>query len=553
MEDIFERNYHEIFAAEHDRRWKRLEFPADGTYLSPTQAAALLEEHLIVAEDLIAKAALRLSPFGWLWFLRRMPETIFGWGANLESTAAYDRALAEILTGRVNVTFHCDPFRVVGGSITYPLDENLVGQVLRLCARVSLFSDIERQYRRASKGTAYRVVGRHLEPEREAKRDEAIRDFDKRAMQERHALEAGSETVVFAHALTKVDEYKDFILLTAARDQSGFVTRLHKSRSIQPEVTFPARYSPVFATIDPLLDLVETARQLRPMPIEPGLPELITLLATLALESILLGNEHAFLSIQRAGYALRLHANLNEVYKHPLLRHARARIENVFGVTLPSTGVGLLQSLQVLQGSARPLVHGPIVRPLDSQQSAVDVHMATRRVLTVGTGALREETVFRNVVADSFEGLTRRIVRETGKAPSGSIADLVGRTIRSHGRNITDLDAIADVDGTILLISCKSIAATPEHVSGLHRSVRNTADRLEKHVNHWTKILDEVTTCPRGDNYDLTGHQVLGVVITPRLHWAGHGVGQEIAMNRADGRSIRMVSSLTELQAFLQA
>lgn len=227
-----------------------------------------------------------------------MPDKIFGWGADLESTAAYDRALAEILTGRVNVAFHCDPFRVVAGSITYPLDENLVGQVLRLCARVSLFSDIERQYRRALKGTAYRVVGRHLEPEREVKRDEAIRDFDKRSMQERYALEAGSETIAIAHALTSADKYEHFILLTAARDQSGFVTQLHESGSIQPEVTFAARYSPVFAVIDPLLDLVETARQLRPMPIEPGLAELITLLATLGLDSILLGNEHAFLSIQ---------------------------------------------------------------------------------------------------------------------------------------------------------------------------------------------------------------------------------------------------------------
>ena len=552
LAQLVDERYGDIFAAEHTRRLKRLEKPAVGTELSPLEAARLFESHYEAGQDLATLATLPLSSFGWLWYLRRLPNEVFAWGADLASTAPYDRTLAEIVSGRSSRPFLDDVVSTEGGAVTYPMDEGLIEHVLRYCARISLMSDIERQYRRAAKGTRFVSGETYLDRVPESARDEAIADYDTRAMRESRPLAAGSETLVVTSDPSELARFQHVVLLVFPRSEVGFAVRDRRAKRGDRDTVYFGQYVPQFAAIDPLLDLLDEARSKSAFPVEAGVPELMALLGLLGREAFKQRDEHILLGAQRTGYVLRRSRFFDDAYAGLLPTGLRDRIERAFGVVLPDTGEQLIDSLRELECSPRPLIHGPIVRDLNVGQYAIDLRMATNRLMAAGTGALRNDTVFKNTVADSFENLTRRIVDLEGKAPTGAIRELVGRVITREGNAITDLDAIAELPEGVLLISCKSVAGTPEQVAGLHAPIRNTAERLKQYVEDWKRILALLTAFPVGDNYDFTGRRLLGAVVTPRLQWAGHGVGNQEALTRDDGRALRWVSSLSELEEFLR-
>lgn len=552
LAEFVERRYGEIFQAELVRRLRRLDKPALGATLAPADAAALFEKHYEAIQDLAVRATLPLSAFGWLWYLRRLPDDVFGWGADLPSTAPYDRALAEIVSARSVTAFADDPGRIVAGSVIYPMDEGLIEHVLRFCARISLMSDVERQYRRAAKGSSFVVGESYLDRVADPVLDEAIRVHDLRAMDEELPVGAGSETLRVSIEADEAGQWRHVVLLAFPRSEIGIALRDRRAPGPDKDTVYFGQYVPSYAAVDPLLDLLDQARAKARPPVEAGLPELIALLSVFGWEVFIRRDEHIHLATQRTGYVLRRFELFDVAYAELLPSGLQTRIEHAFDIQLPKTGRELVESLRQLDFAPRPLIHGPVIRDVDDDKFVVDLRMATHRIMSAGTGVLRSDTVFRNTVANSFEQLTRRIVDQEGKTPSSALAPLVGRVITRNGNAITDLDAIAELPGgVVLLISCKSVAGTPGHVAGLHAPTRNTAERLESDVVQWKRIVAELTQFPIGDNYDFSGRSMLGVVVTPRLQWAGSGVAHEIAAERADGRTLRWVSSLSELQGFL--
>lgn len=544
--------YGDIFEAEHTRRLKRLDKPKVGTELGPAEAAAVFEAHYGAVRELATRATLPLSAFGWLWYLRRLPNDVFAWGSDLASTAPYDRALAEIISGMSTRPFADDLVSVSSGTIKYPLDAGRIEHVLRYCARISLMSDIERQYRRAAKGTRFVSTSEYLDPVPNTELDQAIAEYDLRSLKDYRPLEAGSETLIIPSKVSDLLGSQHLVLLTFPSKEVGAALRDIKSQRADLDTLYFGQFLPQFAAIDPLLYLLDKVRTKSEVPVEPGVPELLALLALLGQEAFLKKDEHILLGAQRTGYVVRRSEFFNDAYAALLPSGLRNRIEGAFGVVLPTSGQQLIASLRGVESSPRPLIYGPIVRDLDDEHYAIDLRMATNRLLMAGTGVLRDDTIFKNEVADSFEKLTRALVDQTGKSPGASLSPFVGRDIRYKGKAITDLDAIAELPEGILLISCKSVAGTPSRVSGLHAPVRNTAGRLEEDVEVWKGIVERLKAFPVGDNYDFTGRALFGVVVTPRLQWAGFGFGNREAVRRIDGRSLRWVSSVSELEEFLR-
>ena len=550
LESLVTENYDAVFTGER-RKLGRLPKPPDGTVLSARDAAELFAEHFGVIHASLLRYAGMLSPFGWQWYLRRLPDVVFGYGAELSTTAPYDRILAEIISAHSDRAFDDDPKRIVDGRIHYVLDHDTVRLVLRFCARVSLLSDIERQYRRAAKGVRFSSGPFYLTPLPGQEVDRAIVAFDLRREREAGDMIAGTRILRIIRDGARVEQEKLIVLCAARLPSVGPVMESPES-ALMPGVSFEgATFAPVFAGVDHLLSLVRDTSASRAVPNEPGLAELLALLSQFSFEAAVQQRHHILHSLQRTGYVLRDMRALEEAYSGELATHWRSEIAAALHVEFPERCVDLVAALSQLKGSVSPLTYGPVIREAGDGRIAVDVAMATQCLLSGWTGEARREQAFKNAVAGSFEALVNDLIGRAGKAPSGRLNDLVSRNLRFRGQVVTDLDAIAEVDGEVLLVSCKSVAATAEIRAGLHRQVENAGGRLAAAVGDWQAKLRLLEVNPVGDNYDLSGLSFKGVVVTPTLQWAELGPAHSVAAVRSDGRTLAWVSSAGELERFL--
>lgn len=77
------------------------------------------------------------------------------------------------------------------------------------------------------------------------------------------------------------------------------------------------------------------------------------------------------------------------------------------------------------------------------------------------------------------------------------------------------LDAIGENGGRLLLVSCMSVAGSDGYLRGDFDAVRNVRTAVESKVADWDDRLDRLRQAPVGDNYDLAGYGILGVVVVP--------------------------------------
>lgn len=124
---------------------------------------------------------------------------------------------------------------------------------------------------------------------------------------------------------------------------------------------------------------------------------------------------------------------------------------------------------------------------------------------------------------------------------------LRGRTLKLDGDALTDIDAVGHRDGTILLISCKSVRYSGEYDSGDWRSVRNAASHIVESVqelrnkiailkDRWTDITPTLPPYER----------LVGVVCTPHVFFTPLGIATEFVLP-----GLRCAASASELQRWI--
>ena len=121
------------------------------------------------------------------------------------------------------------------------------------------------------------------------------------------------------------------------------------------------------------------------------------------------------------------------------------------------------------------------------------------------------------------------------------------RHLRLGGEPIGEVDAIAEFDGTCILVSCKSRVYTAVYDMGRHNVVRNTADHITRAVENWEALVAKLRRIPVGDNYDLSVVKDLrGAVITPSVMY----VPIEVAEKKSVA-GLRYYSSFGELEVWV--
>jgi hypothetical protein len=132
-------------------------------------------------------------------------------------------------------------------------------------------------------------------------------------------------------------------------------------------------------------------------------------------------------------------------------------------------------------------------------------------------------------------------------SPPDSLKRYRGRHLRLAGEQIGEVDAIAELDGICILVSCKSRVYTATYDMGLRNVVRNTADYLSRAVEDWEALVEKLRHNPVGDNYNLSAIKDLrGVVITPSVMYVPIEVAEKESV-----AELRYYSSFGEFETWV--
>jgi hypothetical protein len=168
-----------------------------------------------------------------------------------------------------------------------------------------------------------------------------------------------------------------------------------------------------------------------------------------------------------------------------------------------------------------PPTQGPPLRQAANDLVFVDLFSAAARLADAFArpGDLVGEDA--NRWARHYETTIQGAINASAWRPSSAVADLRGRHLTIDGRAVTDIDAIGERDGRLLLVSCKCQPFSINWDRGEYAAVRNVATAVDRAVEEWATRIERLRSRPLGDNYNFTGYETLiGVVVTPSVPWS---------------------------------
>jgi hypothetical protein len=85
-----------------------------------------------------------------------------------------------------------------------------------------------------------------------------------------------------------------------------------------------------------------------------------------------------------------------------------------------------------------------------------------------------------------------------------------------------------------------------DYDAGDYRTSRNATSALVEDIGKWLALLATLRANPQGDNYDLRGHKLEGVLLTPMLLYLPLEHAERLSLP-----GLRFYSSAPEFEAWL--
>lgn len=482
---------------------------------------------------------LSYSAYRWIWYIRRLPKPIFS--GTLKTTYGYDSLLADVISGWApNIAVQ--PPVSVQRYVTFPLNRTILAEVLRLCAWAVLLSEIHAAIRWSSKNVEFRFVDGMPIPIANPRPDElaAVNLYDRRMERGPMSFLGGMATRTRrrpgAATPPATNRPRDAVLTA--------VVPIEYRRLRVPLFGVPTHQRPhVWASYAPVIvDTAEFGALCRTPEFEDvdwpeSVPALLQLLAVVGVA--FLRNSGWLANTMQRGYFVTRQADLDSQLEQilPIVTKdiLRPNFPNMrFAQTFPD----LRNVLSSIRGHDFPLSAGPIMRAAGAGTVCVDLWSATARLnrdLHVNEhGGPRA-----NVRSHRFEDSVQAVIDASPWRPSSQTRKL-RKVLRRGSRDLTDIDAIGDRDGTVLLVSCKALFYTAAYDAGDYSSIRNAASTVAAAID----VLDDVVANPVGDNYDFSGHRAVHTLVctpTPVYTPRGKATKQEV-------KGLRRACSIDELR-----
>lgn len=507
-------------------------------------ASTLLRECGKRMADELRKWAEGYSALRWRWMLRRIPRRVFA--GDYSTTHGYDSALAEVIAG-ASKTENPRALRESNGQVFYYLDGTTPTRLARFCGGVRLLSNFHQWYRWAGKGARFSFErGRPPRPSIDPRIRFAVETYDRRVERSGRPLHGLGSIVTSRDDLGTLDGilWVDRISPTEMPCPPPGV-RLVDDPPLSEWDRTTASFLVGRIDLGKLQKLISDARVDLASVVSREAASLLYLLACGT--SLLVHHLSGLYGLMRVGYLVWMEESdaFEELTKVPTGSPFVNELLTINSITTREEAVAVLQGLT---GRDWPLLAGPVWLR-DSRAICVDFYAATIMLNAALQFPAEGGGASANARAEHFEVEVQTIIDANGWKPTSATCPQPQTVLRREGRDITDIDAVGERAGTLILVSCKSIPYSAEYDAGEYRTVRNAASTVEKAVEWWHGRLTKLRENPKGDNYDLSGFdQLVGVVCTPHVifvfpdtldQWAAPG--------------LRMASSVSELADWLKA
>jgi hypothetical protein len=482
--------------------WDR---PREQSGQAAWEALVAVEEALMSYATAVAQ---ELSSAEWLWYLRRI-EPIFTGINSLASTAPYTAAIAESISAMSATPAR--PAIQSGQFRTYPIDRRAALSILRLAVISIRLYEIHARLRWAGKGAVIRSVEGNMPREVPTPElEEMVNAWDRRG--ERHGgfLERSG---LYSHTV-------------------GVVPKLDRAFGMVPIVGRIDRWeyglTPLNLGSAPALSDSSLSASLR---WPTAVLDLIALLwATLLTQSQQDDTDRLFDTYRRVGY------------RSMTRELATVEIENAIGL-LRTLRLGGAIPEEVAFDSARDVVHrltwcdvsvwppsmGPPVRLCEDDSVLVDASAASSRLArALARPKLDGEPA--NAWAAHFETTVQDSINASPWRPSPTAAAIRGQDLVGSSGPITDVDAIGECGNRLLLVSCKCRPFDEAWDRGEHNAVRNAASIVDGAVAEWADRIEKLRESPRGNVYDFSGRDLVGVVVFPSPPWSPNAASFQEAL-----------------------
>lgn len=486
--------------------------PPESNTLSGFEAASYLEDLIEITTREIISRHEKYSSLRWLWYLRRLPDVVFAGQYN--TTIAYDRALAEVITGH----FHEDEKLGESTSLTYPINPSVFRQINRFVGRVKFLSMLHVLYRRVGKGleldTTKPILDYKINPEIES----AIKQYD---LRHDNSFEFQGSRLGLANL--NID--------SAISEPTKDFSSAYLFFEISPRVEVPIPYIDGstlrmglgYANYVP--SVLEVKKIVNPMPIKfqkefylDNVSALIQL--HLMLPSMLHTYPMLLGRILQVGYFSINENLLKKLFNKHLETVNKYLTKNSAVNVYPKTYEAWIDKIHKTPTNTWPLKVGKITRRIQSQ-IILDIVASTRALIQ--NIQLDRSPLLGNARAALFEKECQQIINSSSWKPSSDFEEIRGKTLRKNSLQITDIDSIGSKGSVLLMVSCKSIIYDDEYDKGSYRVVKNIQSTIDEAVSYWDGIVNFFKNNPVGDNYDFSSFEnIIGIVCTPFVAYSSN-------------------------------
>lgn len=532
-----------------------------------TQAIQAMEK--AYARDLNSYSAMR-----WMYYLRRTSNAAFA--GDLISTGPNARALAEVYANR-SIKLESAVYGSKG--FVFPIDESTLRHIARFIAFINIIYDLQVGFRLSSKGYNFTFpTERYRAPVRFTKGvlafrpmaspaptilprrvsdpvlESAVRTYDQRhdshgrtfhgAVLNQAGLAHGDATpevvganVNFAQAYWGLLGSDEFIV-----SPQEFLEGHPQASVYGSEGKVLIRFGPSTLNLAKIFELYRTPAMGK-HGIEPN--SSLCLLVLLLAGRWLQRSRYSILRVMELGYFIVTSNEWNMLGEKEYDAVCDEVRQHLPQFQAPETFDAFNSSCLSFLGEVWPTAHGAPARKTKDYM-CIDMWAASMGFLA-WFNIPKTQGVAANERAAKFEDVVQQTIDRTRWADN-DIREMRQRTLKVSGQALTDIDAIGSFEGTLLLVSCKSVPYTREYDQGIHNVIRNAASTVNNGVDSWVNIVDRLEENPTGDNFDFTKYKrIVGVVCTPFAVYTSNAKSLSASVG-----TLRWACSLGELIAFLE-
>lgn len=542
--------------------------------LSARDSCAFFTECMAALESAFAADLNSYSTMRWMYYLRRLPHRVFE--GELASTAPNARALIE---GYANRSGKAEPATYGSRGFVFPVNESTLRHIARFIAFITIIYDLQVGFRLASKGYDYAFPATSSRTPRNgavrpplthkpmaspaptvlpqrvenALVESAVRIYDQRHDRHRRTfLGAVMSQTGLAHDESATADHAPELDVSCA-----YWGLLSEEVSISPQPFLEGhahaahfgdngkimvRFGPSTLDLSRIFELYRL----------PAMAEVsVDTHTSLCLIVLMLGgrwlqrSRYSALRTMELGYfitKLEHWSTFGEEEYPAVCSEIRAALPQFVA---PADFSVFRNGCATFKGEVWPTAHGAPAKATNDYM-CIDMWAASMGFLAwlqfpklQGNVANTRATRFEDVVQDAIDRTQwghsqHRVMRQ--------------RTLRAHGQNLTDIDAIGSYKDALLIVSCKSIPYTRDYDQGTHRAIRNAASTVDQGVEFWSDIVDTLTANPTGENFDFSRYKrIIGVLCTPFAVYTSDAKALSITVDE-----LRWASSLDELVTFLE-